>query len=223
MKIVFNDNELKRINTSQKKISEQDYNCRVALWQIPYDSRYIEYDTDESKWFEAINKNNENEIANAEKNLHISLNKYKTYTQTLKYDDSSVSEMSIYPSGNIVKVEKTDDYVFVKIIDNSGKVAAEKCYNYSSNEGRKTIYKHFTQNDNTFTVVRIFSYDTTKNRSSDFVNFGYTSAESDLTKGCTLEKEYYLLNGKEVKAELNDNFEYSVKDEQGNNLTFKAN
>ena len=192
------------------------------MWQIPYDNRFADYDTDNSKWFESVNSVYENEIENVEKELHISLNKYKTYTHTLEYDDDSVTETSKYPNGNHVRVNKNSDYVIVEIKDKDGNLVAEKCYNYSDNTGRKTLYKYSSLGDNKFTVVRIFSYDTTKNKSTDIINYGYTSDESKLTNGCTLEKEYYMLNGKEVKAELNENGEYNVRDTKGNKLTFRV-
>lgn len=220
-KIEFNHNKTV-FNTSPKQIVDRTDNYRVAMWQIPYDSRYSDYDTDNSKWFEATNEVYENEIENVEKELHISLNKYKTYTETIEYDDESVTETSEYPNGNQVKVNKTPDFVMVEIKDKDGNIVAEKFYNYEDNKGRKNIYKHVKQGDNTFTVVRIFSYDTTKNRSTDIINYGYTSEESKLTNGCILEKEYYMLNGKQVKAVNNKNGIYSVKDKQGKILTFRV-
>ena len=219
--ISFNNNKTV-FNTSPKQLIDNTSKTRVAMWQIPYDSKYPEYDTDDSKWFESVNENYENEIENVEKELHISLNKYKTYTETLEFDDDSVIETSKYPNGNQVKVNKTPEFVMVEIKDKKGNIVAEKCYNYTDNSGRKTLYKYATEGDNTFTVVRIFSYDTTKNRSTDIINYGYTSEETKLTNGCTLEKEYYMLNGKEVKAEINKNGEYCVTDKHGNKLTFRV-
>ena len=210
-------------NFVHKKPDNEMYNCRVALWHIPYDKRYSAYDIDNSKWFEAINKNEINEIELAEKKLNISLTRYKVYSKTLEYDDGSITETSIYPSGNIIKVNKNNNFISTKIIDKNGNIAAEKYYNYDSDDGRKIIYKHIKQDENTFTIVRVFKYDTTTNRSTDIVNYGYTSLESTLTKGCELEKEYYLLNGKEIKAEKTNEFEYSVKGEKDKNLTFTEN
>ena len=219
--IISEHNALKNVN-KHKQLKAESYNCRIALWQIPYDNRYSRYDTDNSKWFESVNKNYDDEIENVEKKLNISLSRYKTYTQKLEYSDDSILERSIYPNGNVVQVTKTLDYVMVSIKNKVGQIVAEKVYNYTSNEGRKTIYKYYTQGENTFTVTRVFSYDTRKNRSSDIVNYGYTSLDSKLTDGCTLEKEYYTLNGQEVEAVLNDNFEYCVTDKQGKKLTFTA-
>ena len=219
---IISKHDVFNVSDSRKQLQDETYNCRVALWHLPYDSRFSKYDTDGSKWFESINQNLDNEIENVENKLKISLSRYKTYTQTLKYTDGSVTENSVYPNGNRVKVTKTPDYVIVNIKDKTGEIIAEKVYNYCSNEGRKTIYKHYTQGDDKFTVVRVFSYDTTKNKSSDIVNFGYTSLESKLTNGCRLEKEYYMLNGNEVKATLTDDFKYHVQDKQGRKLTFLA-
>ena len=211
---VFNTNFL------HKKLKSETYNSRVALWQIPYDSRYSSYDTDKSSWFESVNKNFDNEIERVERKLNITLTRYKVHSKFQEYDNGQTTETSVYPNGNTVKVIKNNTYVFTKIIDKAGNVVAEKYYNDESNDGRKTIYKYIKQGDNTFTIVRVFSYDTTKNRSSDVINYGYTSLESTLTNGCKLEKEYYLLNGKDVEAEKINEFEYRVKDEKGKKLTF---
>ncbi len=208
------------INLIHKKPDNETYNCKVALWHIPYDKRLSCFDTDQSSWFEAVNKNNIDEIERVENSLKISLTRYKVYFKTLKYDDCNITETSIYPNGNKVKVIKHDNYVFTKITDKAGNVVAEKYYNYESNDGRKVIYKHIKQDNNTFTIVRVFGYDTTKNRSSDVINYGYTSLESTLTNGCKLEKEYYLLNGKEVKTEKLNDFDFCVKDESGNKIIF---
>jgi len=208
------------MNFSRKKIKDETYNCRVAMWQLPYDKRYTKYDTDNSYWFETINRNYNNEIETAEKELKMSFSKYKVYTQTLEYYDNSVAETSKYPNGNKVKVIKNNNCVFTKITDKTGRVVAEKIFNFESNDGRKIIYKHLKQGDNVFTIVRVFSFNTIKNRKTDVINYGYTSLDSYLTKGCTLEKEYYLLNDKEVKAEKNNEFEYSVKDENNNKIIF---
>ena len=66
----------------------------------------------------------------------------------------------------------------------------------------------------------MYSYDTTKNKATDIVNFAYTSMLSALTKGCKLEKEYYMLNGKEVKAEKTDTGGYRINSKDGKILTF---
>ena len=210
---------LKVINRGK---NEETSNTRVAMWHLPYDERYSNYDTDGSFWFESNNKYGENEIENAEKNLHISLNKYKVYTKTMEYSDDSVAEISKYPNGNKVKVSYSSDYVFASIRDKTGKIVAEKCYNYSSHEGRKTVYKHYTQGNNTFTVIRVFSYDTSNNLSSDIVNYGYKSNSSDFIRNATLEKEYYMLDGEQVSAELNNKGEYCVKNKQGKMLIFSS-
>ena len=206
-------------NFTHKKVTDETYNCRVAMWQIPYDKRYGKYDLDKSSWFETINKNYNNEIENVEKDLKVSFSKFKVYTHTLEYNDNSVTEISKYPNGNNVKVIKNNNYVLIKITNKSGDLVAEKFYNYESNEGRKTIYKHIKQGNNIFTIARVFNYDTTKNKSSDVINYGYTSLDSALTKGCTLYKEYYTLNGKEVKATKISDFEYRV-DENDNKIIF---
>lgn len=208
--------------STYKRAINTSYNCRIALWHLPYDKRFSKFDTDDSKWLEYNNLNNENEIENLENTLHTRLNKYKTFTESTEYEDNTLIEESKYPNGNKIKVNKGLNHVFVEIRDKSGKIVAEKCYNYDCNEGRKTIYKHYTQGDDTFTIVRVFSYDTTKNPSSDIVNYGYTSLESKLTNGCTLEKEYYLLNGKEVKVKQTDGYEYKVKNSKGKITTFTA-
>ena len=220
--IIISNNGVHNLNTSHKKVKDEKYNCRVALWQVPGGGKYLKFDKDENRWLDAINSEYENEIEAAEQELKTNLRKYKVYTHTLEYDNNSFTEISKYPNGNVVKVNQTSEYAMAEIRDKNKNLVAEKCYNFYDNDGRKTIYKNYTQGDNTFTIVRVFSYDTTKNKSTDFINYGYTSQESSLTRGCTLENEYYLLNGKEVKAEFNDKNEYLVKDQQGKKLTFRV-
>lgn len=200
--------------------NKTQYNIRVALWQLPYDRRYGDYDTDESHWFEAANKKGENEIEEVEKKLQIRLNKFMVQTKMTQKSDNSIEEVSLYPNGNEVKVSKNSNSVFVSIRNKLNELVAEKIYNKESNDARKVIYKHIKQGENTFTIVRIYSYDTTKNRTTDIINYGYTSLESSLTKGCQLEKEYYMLDGREVKAVKMDLFEYKVKDEHGKKFVF---
>ena len=202
------------------KNAYETYNCRVALWQLPYDKRYSQYDIDKTNWFEAINKNYNNEIENAQKGLKKSFSRFKVYTYTVQYNKESAVEESTYPNGNKVKVIKNKNFVYTKITDKSGDIVAEKCFNIESKDGRKTLYKHLKQDGNTFTIVRVFSYDTSKNKSSDVINYGYTSLDAALTDGCSLEKEYYLLNGEEVKPKKLDYFEYCVKDKNGKKIIF---
>ena len=211
---------VRNYKSSYKVVTDESSTTRVALWQIPYDKRYSSYDIDESHWFESVNQYSKNEIEKVEKDLQISLRKFKVQTKTLTYHDSTQEVISKYPNGNEVIERISDDYTTVQIKDNNGRLVAEKMFNYSSNEGRKIIYKHYEQGKNTFTVVRVYTYDTTKNKKSDIVNYGYTSLPSTLTKECTLEKEYYLLNDIEVKAKQTGDFEFVVKDENGNKLTF---
>lgn len=195
---------------------------RVALWQIPYDNRYREFDTDNSSWFESVNKHGENEIENAETNLMKSFRRYKVHTTTTEYDDNTVEETSVYPNGTQVNVSKGINHVYVAIKNKFNQLVAEKLYGRDSDDGRKTIFKYIKQGDNTFTIVKIYSYKTTKNKATDIINYGYTSDEATLTKGCNPEKEYYMLNGKETEAEKISDTEYRVTDINGNVLTFKA-
>ena len=214
------DSDIINYKSSYRETKDKTYNCKIALWQIPYDKRFSKYDTDKSKWFESINKEADNEIESVEQDLQINLNKYKTYVKTIQYTDNTFEEKSTYPNGTIVTVKKGDNQVFVNIKDKFERVVAEKFFNNSSNEGRKVLYKHYTKGADTFTVVRVFSYDTTKNKSTDIVNYGYTSLDSKLTDGCTFEKEYYMLNNKEVKPTKINEYEFGVKNEKGKKLTF---
>lgn len=219
----FEISDKKTLSPNTHKTLKKETNVtKVALWQLPYDSRYADYDTDNTSWFESQNKLHNNEIKKAERALKISLKEYEVRTRKLEYDDKSVTEISKYPNGNIVKTSKTNDYVSVEIRDKSGQVTAQKFYNYSSKDGRKIVYKNITKGGDTFTIVRIFSYDRTKNKSTDIINYGYTSQEANFIGGSSFEKEYYTLNGKEVKAELNDKNEYCVKNEQGKTVVFAA-
>ncbi len=206
---------------SAKAIKNENYNTRVALWQMPYCSKYRFYDKDNSKWFETINKNYDNEIEKVEKGLGISLNRFKVYTKTIEYEDESVEEISKYPNGNEVKVTKGLNHVLVYIKDKEGRPVAEKIYNYQSNEGRKILYKYLKQGNNTLTIIQVFSYDTQKNKSSDIVNFGYTSLPSTLTDNCQFEREHYLINGQEAKLVESDCGEYIVKDKNRKKFIFK--
>ena len=212
------DNEL--CKSSYKSIKNVQINTKVAMWQIPYNSKYSLFDTDNSHWLEAGNAYAENELEETEKFLNISLTKFKVFTQTAAYEDNSVEEFSTYPNGNQVNVIKSQNAVFVKIKDKSNQIVAEKIYSNNSNEGKKYIYKHLKKGDNTFTIVKIFSYDTTKNKQSDIVNYGYTSDITTLTNGCRLENEYYQLNGKQVEAKKNKDGSYTVNTENGEILKF---
>ena len=208
--------------SSYRAVKEEKYNTRVALWQLPYDARYRQYDIDQSKWFEAINKNYDNEIEKAEENLHMSFSRYKVYTKSVEYEDGTFEEVSKYPNGNVVKVSKGFHHVFVNIKNKLGQLVAEKVFNNDSKEGCKYIYQNITQGDNTFVITKVYKYDTTKNKASDTVNYGYTSSESTLTKGCDFVKEYYSLNGRQVEAKKISDFEYRVKDANNKILTFKV-
>ena len=206
---------------SNKSVKSVQYNCQVAVSRFPDD--YKIYNADNSDWYETKNKNKIDEIENLEKDLHVSLSRYKVYSVTTKYNDKSSKEELHYPNGNVVTINRKGGFNFVVIKDKSGNVVAEKVFNAASNEGRKTLYKHYKQGDDTFTVVQVFSYDTTqKNTKFDTVDFGYTSQLSSLTNNCNFEKEYYLLNGKEVKAEQTSDSEYKVKNKDGKKLIFKA-
>ena len=207
---------------SYKKVEHETYNSKVAMWQLPYDRNYLRYDKDKSKWFESINKNLDNEIEMVEKGMDMSLKRFIVYTKTVEYEDGTTQEISKYPNGNEVSVSHGDNHVFVNIKDRHKRQVAEKIYNYSSNEGRKILYKHLEKDGHVLTIVEVYSYDTTKNKSSDVVNYGYSSLPSTLTKGCELEKLYFLLDGEEVKANMNDNFEYIVKDKNNKKIVFTA-
>ena len=217
---IDNQNVFRHLS-SYNNIKSNNYNCKVAIWQLPYKSGYGLYDKDNSKWFEAINKNYYNEIENAESQLKMSLNRFKVYTQNIEYSDGTSREISKYPNGNKVDVKYGDNYVFVNITDKNGKMAAEKIYNYDSYDGRKVLYKYVQNGDDTLTIVQVYSYDTSTNKSSDVVNYGYTSLPSTLTKNCKLEKEHYLINGEDAKLIKSDEGEYTLKDKNGKILTFK--
>jgi hypothetical protein len=187
---------------------------------VPYNPKLSLYDTDNNKWYESTNEYGNNEIEKAEKGLNESYTRYKVHTVTTTYIDSTQDITSKYPNGTKITEHHGENHILVNIKDKNNRTVAEKIFNYDSNEGRKTIYHHIKQGGNIFTIVRIFSYDTNKNRRTDIVNFGYTGLTSTLTNGCELEKEYYLLNGEEVKAKKTEYFEYFVEDKNGNQLKF---
>ena len=203
-------------------VAAEDFNCKIALWQIPYNEKYLDYDTDGNKWFEAINEYGENEIENAEKELNIDLDEYKAYCKTVEYSDKTKEVTTKYPSGTEVKESYGSGRLFVQIRDKLKQLVAEKLFNKSSNEGRKIIYKNVQNGNDVFTIVQTYSYDTSKNRSSDVVNYGYTSDEKTLSKGCKLDNVYYMLNGKEINAEKITDILYCVTDANGRKLTFKV-
>lgn len=197
------------------------YNTKVAMWQLPYDSHYKDYDEDGSKWFETSNKKGNDEITLAEKGLHKRFSEYKVKTKTIWYNDDTYEVKSKYKN-NIIDESHGENHVYVSIRDDSDQLVAEKIFGFDSNDGKKIIYKNCKQGNDIFSVVQVYKFDTTKNKSTDIVNFGYTSDVSKLTNGCTFEKEYYLLNGKEVNVTKNDSGGYIVKNEDGKILTFQV-
>ena len=203
-----------------KKTVGELYNIKVAMWQIPFDKRYKDYDKDGSYWFEMENENGVNEIETVESELGKDFSKYKVASRTRFYSDNTSEIETLYPSGNNVNETFGINHVFVRIKDRLNRLVAEKIFNKDSHDGRKTIYQYAKNGDNEFTVVKIFSYDTSKNRKTDTVNYGYTSDFSTLTKGCNFEKEYYMLNGEEVQADKINESEYIVKTQDGKILTF---
>lgn len=207
-------------NMSHKKGVSFTHNIKVAMWHLPYNSHYKDYDEDDTKWFEANNQQGNNEIKKAEQNLNISLSKYEVRTGTIRYDDGTYEVFSQY-NNHAIRETHGNNYLFVKITDNADDVVAEKVFGFDSNDGRKFLYKHYKNGKDTFTVVKVYSYDTTKNRATDVVNFGYTSDPSKLTNGCTFEKEYYMLNGKQTDVKKG-NGGYIVKNEDGKILTFQV-
>ena len=220
MGIKIKPDDKRNYTSSYRAIIDESYNTKIALWQLPSNEKYLKYDTDGSKWFETVNQNYDNEIEEVEKNLKINLNKYKVHTKTTTYYDNTQDIITKYPNGNETIEKHGANHVLVNIRDRFNKLIAEKIFNYDNNKGRKITYQHIKQGDNVLTIVRVFSYDTNKNRKTDIVNFGYTNDFSTLTKGCELEKEYYLLNGKEVKAKLTKNNNYNVKDMNGKTIVF---
>ena len=208
---------------SYKKTLSELYSTKVAIWQLPiYNASYRKYDTDDSKWFESENKNGQNEIDDIEQNLKINLSKYKIHSKTTTYEDYTYDIESIFPNRTKVYEKHGFNHVFVTIKDKFNRIVAEKIFGKHSNDGRKIIYTNINQGENIFTIAKVYSYDTTKNRATDVVNYAYTSLTSALTKGCKFEKEYYMLNGHQIKAEKIDDNTFRVKDKNGKILTFQV-
>lgn len=232
-KTVSSDYQQNSYIMSGKKPVREDYNIKIAIWQLPEDKRFRQFDTDNSKWFEASNYRrikkedgeeiiiHENEIENLEKSLNINLDKYKAITKTTTYNDRTKKVQSYYRN-YVVNESHGKNSLYVNIKNAINQIVAEKICGKDSNQGKKLIYQHIKNGDDTFTIVKVYTYDTTKNLATDVVNFAYTSLSSSLTKGCTFEKEYYLLNGKEVNATRNKNGEFSVKNKNGKKLTFQV-
>ena len=211
-----------KLNLRRRQIESVTYNTKVALWQLPYDARYKQYDDDDSRWVESHNLNGSDEIKEVEEKLNMSLSRYKIAVTTISYDDHTYDVENIFANGSTMTEHYRKNYISIKVKDKSQDVVAEKIIDFKSADGRKTIYKHYHSGDDTFTVVQSYSYDTTKNKATDIVNFGYTSDESKFTEGNKLENEYYLLNGKQVDIQKNDSGGYSVKNEKGVILTFQV-
>ena len=150
------------------------------------------------------------------------MSRYKVQTRTIWYDDNSYDVLSTYNNNNAITEKHNSNYVYTTIKDNSGRVVADKCFGFSDSEGEKTIFKHYTKGNDVFTVVRVYSFDTTKNRATDIVNYGYTSDVSTLIKGCTFKKEYYMLNGAQTDVEKTDSGGYIVRNKDDKILTFQV-
>ncbi len=204
---------------SGKRTIGESYNTRVALWQLPYNENYLKYDADGSKWYESINNQGDNEIEQAEHALNMNMDKYKVRTKITDYNDGTYDIESKFPNQNTMLENHGKEHVFVWIKNKFNQLVAEKIFNFSSKDGRKIVYKNIKQGEDTFTVVKVYSYDTTKNRATDVVNYAYTSLLSAFTRGGHLEKEYYMLNGKEVNAVKTDNGGYKLS-KNGKALTF---
>ena len=204
---------------SGKRKIDETYNTRVALWHLPYNKNYLEYDNDDSRWFESSNKYGDDELEQAKLKFNINFDNYKISTKTTQYNDGTYNVESSYPNKMTVSETHGKEHVFVWIKDKFNRLIAEKIFNNSSSDGRKIVYTYIKQGENTFTIVKIYSYDTTKNKATDAVNYAYTSNLPDFIKGCIFEKEYYMLNGKEVKAKKIDN-SYRIISKNGKELTF---
>ena len=214
-----------RLNADKYVINES-CNIKVALWQMPYEIPYSKickrYDSDNNGWLEYRNNHNENEIEEAEKTIGSKLCNYKVIARTTNYSDGTTDVISEYPNGTKITEHHEDNSVFVNIKDKDGRTVAEKIYSYETTKGRKVVYQNLEKDNNIFSVARVYSYDTRLNRKTDIVNFGYTNSAFTLTNGCYLEKEYYLLNGEEVKAKCKKDGKYKVKDKNGKKFKFKA-
>ena len=204
---------------SGKRAIGESYNTRVALWQLPYNENYLKYDADGSKWYESINNNGDDEIERTERALNMNMDKYKVRTKTIAYNDGTYSVESKFSNKNTVLESHGKEHVFVRIKNKFNQLVAEKIFNFSSKDGRKTVYKNIKQGEDTFTIVKVYSYDTTKNKATDVVNYAYTSMLSAFTRGGHLEKEYYMLNGKEVDAVKTGDGGYKIS-KNGKALTF---
>jgi len=211
---------------NSKDIAFEFENTQVAIWCIPYNQKHLKdllkYDTDQTKWYEESNQDNINEIENAEKNLNISLSKYKVNTKTTIYEDLTSDITSTYPNGSTVKESQGKNHFFYTIKDKFGRIVAEKIFGTDSDEGRKYVHKYFKNGDNTLKVTYVYSYDINQDRATDVVNYGYYPNPVKFVKGAEFVKEYYTLNGQEVKAKRIDKNTYKVKDKNGKKITFKA-
>ncbi len=194
---------------------------RVPLWQLPNDKRYSRFDTDNSKWFESSNKYQTDEILEAETALNMNFSDYKIHTTITVYNDN-IEKQHDYPNGVTVEEAINENLIIQKVKDGHNRLIAEKIFGKDSFDGRKLIYKNGMDSNNQFTVVKVFNYDTGKNKATDVVNYAFKQDDADLTKGCSFEKEFYLLNGKQVEAEKIGINTYKTKDEFGNKLIFKV-
>ena len=204
------------------KIAHVTHNMKTALWQMPYNKEYLNYDEDGSRWFETYNANGNDELERVKKELKINTSDYLVLTETTYYEDGSYKISSKYPNRNTVIENHKNGCIYAKIKNKFNQLVADKIFNKSSKEGRKNIYETLTNGNNKLTIVKVYSYDTSKNKAYDIIDYGYTSSNSVLTDGCNFETKYYLLNGDEVSDVEFDGKEYIVKTKDGKILTFSV-
>lgn len=197
---------------------------KVPLWLIPDNEKYADYDSDNSMWLEEINKKGEDELENLTLTGKIDkdIEQYAMNSKMTSYTDNTIKVENSYKKYLTTEKYNLDSNgIFVTVKNNTNNtVVAEKIYNTKLDEGRKIIYNYGEDGNNKFTVVRFYSYNPSKNSASDTVNFMYTSKDKAFLVNTEFEGEFYLLNGKEVKAKKIAENQYKTRDEKGKVLIF---
>ena len=199
---------------------------KVPIWHLPDSIDCIDFDSDGSKWLEEANKNDEDEISlfkNSPKGKNVNLEPYSMEETFTIFNDQSIQIEGKTRKYKILEKHPSDsEMISITVKDRTNKVVAEKIYNIEQDDGRKLIHLYGENGNDKFEVVRVYPFQPSQNKATDVVNFVYTSEFSKFIRGGIFEHEYYLLNGKEVKAEQISMYEYEVTDENGTKTIYKV-
>ena len=204
---------------------------KIPIWHLPKNIDCTNFDTDNTKWLESINKDGENEIDSFEHSSDgrkTDLSKYAMNTKITIYNDNSIEIKNT--AKRYTMTENCSEHtsgIFINV-NLGNRLVAEKIYNTEQDDGRKIVHLHGRSGDNKFEVVKIYNFQLSKNKATDgleetdIVNFMYTSEIEKFISDAEFEKEYYMLNGREVKAEKTGDYQYRVTDNDNNTLIFNV-